>query len=152
MRAITLIYMIFLASCASVQEQPPLEDRLSSWAGAPLSRLVDALGNPSETGADWYEWRFSRPGMTAARSTNAVMSENRAACATHVAGSVGCPDQQGLEPRDHTSGGDTAIPASECAYHARVDGETVVEVVAMTVVGICEFDRIVAFEAGVDSG
>ena len=140
----TLFYatLFTLASCAGISSQPDLDDRLTSWTGSSVDELVSALGVPSAISEEWYEWRFTRPGMPAARSTNSVLSSRFGTCDPSSTNSVGCSSGSGYGSSNHTGGVDTAVPRSECIYRANVDGMTILEVVPTTISGNCRFDEI----------
>lgn len=146
MRILSYATLFTLASCAVMSDQPDLDDRLSSWTGSSVDQLVSALGVPSEISEDWYEWRFTRPGMPAARSTSSVLSRRFVTCPSSP-NSVGCATGSGYGSSNHSGGVDTAVQRSECIYRANVDGMTILEVVSTTISGNCRFDEIPLYMA-----
>ena len=142
MRTLLFASLFTLASCAGIANKPDLDERLSSWTGASVDELVSTLGVPSDSSTEWYEWRFTRPGMSAARSTNSVIDERFRVCASSSFDSSGCASRSGSKSKHHTTGVETSVSGSECIYRANVDGTRIVMVVTSALSGKCRFNEI----------
>ena len=139
MRIFLLTALLVSASCATNSGAPELEGRLSSWIGSPIHDLAVELGEPTTVTEDYWEWRYTGPGMQAAKSTS---SFSQSIGARRTGSSTGEASSPGLEGKTWTRSIDTSVPHKECAYRANIDGTTIVEVQTLVISGRCRFGEI----------
>lgn len=139
MRISLIAALLVLASCATNSATPELEDRLSSWTGSSVHNLAAELGEPVTVTENTWEWRFTGPGMQAATSTSSL---SQPVGARDLGSSTGHASSPGIEGKTWTRSIDTSIPRKECAYRAKIDGATIVEVEALVVSGRCQFGEV----------
>jgi len=139
MRILLLPALLSLASCATNTATPPLDDRLSSWAGLHVAQLVAALGEPTSVTDDAWEWRYTGPGMQPATTSFASAPTSGA---QYVGPSTGTASTGGFEGKSWSRGLDTSVARKECTYRAKLEGTTIVHVDAVEVSGRCRFDEL----------
>ena len=142
MRIFLIAAILMVASCATTSVTPALENRLSSWTGSSVHDLAGVLGDPTTVSENSWEWRFTGPGMPAGRSTSSVSQLSQLMDAHALTSSTGQPSSPGIEGKTWTRSIDTSVPRKECAYRAKIDGVTIVEVEALVVAGRCQFGEI----------
>ena len=139
MKIAPLAALLVLASCATTSGAPALESRLSSWEGSSIDDLARELGEPAVVSDDSWEWRFSGPGMQAATSTSSLPQP---VGGHNQRSSTGHASSPGVQGKSWTRSIETSVPRKECAYRAKLDGATIVEVETLVVSGRCQFREI----------
>jgi len=145
MRISILAVLFMLSSCAIRPDVPSLESRLESWEGSSINNLARALGEPEDISADWWEWRFTSPGMPSAVSPHSLNNPTGTRCSgcdPNPPATTGYPSTSGFDTKANTISGATKISIKACVYRAYIDGTSIVRIETITISGRCRFDEV----------